>query len=695
MNQSLKAARNFFNREISWLRFNERVLEEAEDATQPLLERLKFLSIFSSNLDEFFMIRVAGLKEQIHAGIKEHAPDGLGAAEQLNLISEITHRLVQRQSRLLVEEIIPQLRRKDIRIRKFSTLNDSQRNQLSQYYHDKIFPLLTPLGVDPTHPFPELRNLSINLMVELRTPLKRTEKKVAVVPMPTAVNRFIPIPGKAEFDFVLLEDFIVEHLDTLFPNMKIMQVSEFRITRNADLDLSEAEADDLLKLIELELRKRRLGVEIRLEVSDRMTPDSRRFLQGMMEMKEHEIYDISGYLDMASFMFLTSLDIPDSKDLPFTPAFSPAIMQADNIFAAIRKEDILLHHPYDQFSHVIELIQGAAKDPRVLAIKQTLYRTSGRSQIAHALREAAGNGKQVTALIELKARFDEETNIVWAKELEKAGVYVVYGMLGLKTHCKMCMVVRHDEDDQIRSYLHVSTGNYNEKTAKVYTDFGILTCDPLLGKDFSDLFNLLTGFSGQEKWNKVLVAPVNMREEMVHLIQNCIKSNSVLTPSRIVMVMNSLVDPDMIAWLYKASMKGVKVELVVRGICCLRPGVKGMSENITVRSIVGRFLEHSRIYAFWFDSERHVYTGSADMMQRNLNRRVELLIPITHVAIQERVISVAELMLRDNTKARILQSDGEYVRLSPQEGEEAVNSQARLLQLAQERQLLVDTIREE
>jgi polyphosphate kinase len=687
----LKNPEYYFNRELSWLRFNERVLEEAADSSHPVLERLKFLSIFSSNLDEFFMIRVAGLSEQVAAGIHEAPADGLTPRQQLEQISEKTHQDVKYQAKMLEEDVLPKLNRRGIRIRHYNALTPEQKAYFQAYFTEKVFPVLTPLAVDPAHPFPQLRNLGLNILIEVRDPIHKKEHKIAVLPIPQLLNRFIPVPGKNKGDHLLLEDLIIPHLDLLFPKLDILDANPFRITRNADMDLSEAEADDLLKLIEKELRKRRLGSVIRLEVSCEMRPESRKFLQTMTGLNEIDIYDIEGPIDIAAFMYLHELDYPDLKDDQFTPALKEKITRSDSIFDAIRQGGILLHHPFDSFNHVIDLVQEAARDPKVMGIKITLYRTSGRSPIVQALKDAAAKGKQVTALIELKARFDEETNIVWAKELERAGVNVVYGLLGLKTHCKITMIVRQEEG-QILRYVHMSTGNYNGRTARIYTDLGIMTCDEAIGRDASELFNLLTGYSGQKEWRKIFVAPINMRDNLTKLIQSATQGHSAEQPSYIRMAMNSIVDPEMIELLYRASMAGVKVDLIVRGICCLRPGMEGISDNITVRSIVGRFLEHTRIYEFNFGGQRRIYMGSADLMQRNLNRRVELLFPVEESSMQEYVASVLDLMLRDNMKGRILLPDGIYVRLLPKKDESPFNCQQHFLQLAHARQMKIDTI---
>jgi polyphosphate kinase len=683
--------RLFFNRELSWIRFNERVLEEALDPTNPLLERLKFLSIFSSNLDEFFMIRVAGLKEQLHANILETAADGISPKETLIKISESLHPLVAKQSEILMNDLIPTLRRKGLRLRSINTLNANQSAQLKKYFREKIFPILTPLAVDSAHPFPKLRNLALHLLVELKVPFKKGDNKIALVPVPTNIPRFISIPSRKDFDFVTREQVICEFIDELFPNMKILRISEFRITRNADLDISEAEADDLLKLIERELRKRRLGTVNRLEVTGKINPEIRSYLMESFGLSETDVYDIDSFLDIGSFINLLDTDLPLLKDNPFNPALNEQIVRSSNIFEAISKGDILLHHPYDSFQQVVELVQEASLDPDVLAIKITLYRTSGKSPIVQALKEANAKGKQVTALIELKARFDEETNIVWAKELESVGVHVVYGLMGLKTHCKICLIIRQ-EQGKLAQYCHISTGNYNIRTSRIYTDISYFTCNEEIGKDLTELFNFLTGFSRQEKWRKLLVAPISLRERLVNEIQECIRRHTIENPSEIRMVMNSLVDTEMIQMLYKASKKGVKISLIVRGICCLVPGLKDISENIEVHSIVGRFLEHARIYTFSAAGESRIFIGSADLMQRNLNRRIEVLLPIEQEEGKKQIFEILRIMFSDNVKARVLNSDGSYVKSVRKPGEQSVNAQMLFLNDSIQRQKYIDTI---
>lgn len=677
----------YINRELSWLTFNDRVLEEAEHDGHPLLERLKFISIFSSNLDEFFMIRVAGLKEQVAAGIQEVPADGLTAARQLEEISIHVHKAVERQSTILNEQLLPRLARKGVRLRKIRALNKEQKEFLESYFRKRVFPVLTPLAVDPTHPFPQLKGLGLNLLVEIRE-RKKDEYSTAVIHIPSSLSRFIKIPTEGnKHDYVLLEDLIRKYAGTLFPDMKLGKMSEFRITRNADLDLSEAEADDLLKLIERELRKRRLGTLIRLEVSSEMSKASRKSLLKITGLNEEDVYDIPTFLDLSAFMYLLRVPSNELKDKPFSPTLNERFLRGKGIFESIREGDVLLHHPYDSFAHVEDFVMEAAKDPQVLAIKQTLYRTNGDSPIVKALKLAVENGKQVTALIELKARFDEQNNIEWAKELDRSGVNVVYGVLGLKTHCKICMVLRQ-EGEEIRRYLHLSTGNYNSNTAKIYTDLSLMTADEEMGEDASELFNLLTGYSKQRSWRKFLVAPATLREDIMEEIRQCRLQHTPAKPSRIMMAMNSLVDPRMIRALYEASQAGIKVDLVIRGICCLRPGIKGVSEHIRVKSIVGRFLEHTRIFSFEAAGRHRIFIGSADLMQRNLNRRVELVFPLENEEIRSQCHAILRALWNDQSTSRFLQSDGSYTAPS----REGYHVQHGLIDLADERKKLVDTI---
>ncbi|MCI4666841.1 MAG: polyphosphate kinase 1 [Bacteroidia bacterium] len=688
MSVNLKHPKYYFNRELSWLKFNDRVLEEAADPFHPLLERLKFLAIYSSNLDEFYMIRVGGLMEQIAAGIQDAPADGLIPEVQADLVAEHVHKAVDYQYALLDEDILPKLKKKGIRIRKLNTLRKREQTYIEEYFEKQIYPILTPLAIDPTHPFPKLKSLGLSLLLELRAPYKN-ERKKAVIHIPSTLPRFIEIPqeGKNK-DFIAIEDIIQKFAGLLFPQMKILSIFPFRITRNADIDLAEAEADDLLKHIERELRKRRIGTVIRMEVSKEMSIENRNFLQEMTGIEERGIFDIPSYLDLTSFFQFLGLNFPEIKDIPFTPVPNSSLVSKKSIFETISEGDILLHHPYESFNHVSELLKEASEDPQVLAIKITLYRTTGQSPIVAALKQAVENGKQVTALIELKARFDEENNIVWAKELDNAGVNVVYGILGLKTHCKITMIVRK-EHNQIKRYLHLSTGNYNEKTARIYTDIGLMTTNPEMGEDASALFNLLTGYSLQKDWKKFLIAPNALRKSLKKLAELCIQNHSKNNPSSIKIVVNSLVDPEFIRLLYKASMAGIHVELIVRGICCLRPGVPGISQNIRVKSIVGRFLEHSRIFWFNFNGQSHIYMGSADLMQRNLDRRVELVFPIEDIRIKRRVKTIIQSMWDDERNSRWLKQDGTYEKVIVKNG---FDVQQFLISEALSRQEGIDTI---
>lgn len=675
MNNILSHHPKYYNRELSWILFNQRVLEEACNLNHPLLERLKFLSIFSSNLDEFFMIRVAGLKDQIEAQITNLSPDGLSAQQQIVKISELLHPLVEKQSKILQEQVLPELRKHKIRLRHYSALNDIQKQDLKEYFYAQVFPVLTPLAVDPAHPFPPLNNLGLNILVILKGSLKE-ERKIAVVQVPRILPRFVPIHTSSQhYDFILMEHLIEEHIDTLFPNMKVISVEEFKVTRNSDMDISEAEADDLLKLIEKELRKRRLGTVVRLEVSKKIDADTRTFLKNVLSLEEHDIYDIDEYLNINDFMELVKLDIPELKDPPFMPAPCKVVLETGDIFEAIKKQDIILHHPYDSFNVIVDLVKSAANDPNVLAIKQTLYRTGGaNSPIVQALKEAAINGIQVSVLIELKARFDENHNITWAEELKMAGANVVYGLLGLKTHCKVLMIVRQ-EGNKIVRYVHIGTGNYNVNTGKLYTDISILTCQEEIGNDVTELFNLLTGYSKQEAWRMLAVAPMNIRQTLLYNIQEAANQHTVENPSSIRAVLNALVDTEIIDALYMASQKGVKISLVVRGICCLKAGIPGLSENITVKSILGRYLEHARITHFKYGTTEKIFIGSADWMPRNLNKRIEVLLLVKEKHLAERLKHILDIMLTDNAQSYILQNDGFYLKSTPKNAEKRIHAQ--------------------
>jgi polyphosphate kinase len=675
----IMAENSLLNRELSWIEFNSRVLDEALDPSQPLLERLKFLSIFSTNLDEFFMVRVSGLQEQLEANPMMLSPDGLTPATQLRQISERLHSLLEVQMRCLYKQVLPGLERYGVRIIPYSDLNKEQREDMRQFFNERIFPVLTPLSVDPSHPFPYISNISMNLgtLVEPETPDEGDEPRFARVKLPPNVPRLIPINGEG-YCFVLLEEVMAAHIDALFPGMRILECQPFRITRDADIEIEEDEAADLLKTVEQQVRQRRFGFGVRLEVAAGMSPHMVKLLRSSMELVEQDVYTIDGPLNIPDLMALYKLDLPDLKDQPFTPTTPAIVRTSETIFDAIRHQDILVHHPYESFAPVVEFLRQAARDPNVLAIKQTLYRVGKDSPIVEALIEASEMGKQVAVLVELKARFDEENNIQWARRLEKAGVHVVYGLIGLKTHVKVALVVRQ-EKSTLRRYVHLGTGNYNPVTARVYTDIGIFTADPDFGADASDLFNYLTGYSRQMRYRKLLVAPVNLRKSVTELIRREIAHHQAGRPSGIIAKFNSFTDVGMIDEMYSASREGVPIDLIVRGICCLRPGLPGKSETIRVGSIVGRFLEHSRVYRFLNGGNEEIYLGSADLMNRNLDRRVEVLFPIEDERLKERLVrEVLEPALLDTVKMRWLQNDGTYLR--PRNSEEkAFNLQDRLL----------------
>ncbi|MBI4867108.1 MAG: polyphosphate kinase 1 [Candidatus Wallbacteria bacterium] len=672
----------FFNRELSWLAFNERVLEEALDTTKPPLERLKFLCIFATNLDEFYMIRVAGLKQQLGASILELSPDGLSAKEQLKRISERVHDLIARHGRCLREEVLPLLTSNAIILHSYRLLPQETREIVDEYFRKEVLPVLTPLAIDPGHPFPHLLNLGLNLGFMLTSRDREAEDLFAVVQVPSVLPRLLPLRGLGSgYNFLFLEDAIAQHADDLFPGYRVTMTFPFRLTRDADLEIAEDEADDLLETVEQSLRHRNQGDAVRLEVSPDGPQEVVDTLMADLQIHPKDVFRIEGPLNLPDMMALVNLDMPGLKDQPFTPR-GLGREKGESIFHRIRTADILLHHPYDSFDPVLSLVSEAATDPRVLAIKQTLYRTSGDSPVVRALIRAAEEGKQVTAIVELKARFDEKANIQWAKALEDAGVHVVYGLLGLKTHAKVCLVVRR-EDTGIRRYVHFGTGNYNPKTARVYTDLGFMTCRPDLGADATELFNLLTGYSKFDRWRKLLVAPQNMRSRLLALIDRETEHAKAGRGGRIVAKMNSLADEKIIDSLYRASQAGVAIDLIVRGICCLRPGVAGLSENVRVTSIVGRFLEHSRVFHFANGGDDEVYIGSADWMTRNLDRRVEILVPIEDPVLRDRlVVEVLGTCLADNVQARELQADGLWVRRLPHAGAMTVNAQ-RLLLLAE------------
>jgi polyphosphate kinase len=680
---------HYLNRELSWLEFNARVLEEAADPNNPSLERIKFLSIVSSNLDEFFEIRVAGLQEQLYAGLEpqDFPADGLAPAEQLTRIDQRVHQLVADQYRLLHTELIGDLQRSGIEWVRLEDLSSPERAFVDALFADSIYPVLTPLAIDPGHPFPHVHNKSLNiaLLVE-RQHANQLQELFAVVQVPAVLDRVVVLPGTPDrVRFVLLEDVIAAHLETLFGGFRVLGHTVFRVTRNTDLTIDEDDAEDLLQTIEEHLRQRMRGDAVRLEISDAANERFVQMLVGALDLHDRDVYRVQGPVDLTVLMALHRLDgFRALKDEPLVPAVPPAFASGADVFDLIRRQDVLVHHPFESFGSVVNFIERAADDPQVLAIKQTLYRTSGGSPIIRALERAAQNGKQVTALVELKARYDEENNIVWARSLEYAGVHVVYGVVGLKTHCKASLVVRR-EADGIRRYVHLSTGNYNPTTARIYTDLGLFTAKPAFGEDTSELFNLLTGYSQGRRWRKFLVAPLGLREQIVELIDREGRNAAAGRPSRIIVKMNALVEPTVIDALYRAARQGVRIDLVIRGTCCLRPGIPGLSENIRVTSIVDRFLEHSRIFCFENSGEPEVFLGSADWMPRNFFRRIEVMFPVEDAQLKARLIGqLLPVVLSDNVKARQLQADGSYSLLMPGEGQPPIRSQTVFQVLARE-----------
>lgn len=675
----------FINREMSWLAFNERVLEEALDQSNPVLERLKFLAIVSSNLDEFFMVRVAGLKDQVKAGFKKTDSSGHTPKDQLRMINVRTHEMVERQYRCFREEILPLLTASGIRFIDADSLTDEQERFLSDYFDHHIYPVLTPLAVDQSRPFPLLLSKSLNLAVMLERKKEHIKKRVfAVVQVPAVLSRYIELPGTDGSGFILLEDVIKKYSNRLFKGNQICSVHPFRITRNADMTLDEEGAEDLLKEIEKELKKRKWGSAVRLEIDSRMDDEVRAILKEALEVHARDIYPIDGPIDLTKFISFTAMEGYDHlRNEAMLPQPSADLIGEEDLFAAIAQGDILVHHPFESFDCVVDFVQKAAQDPHVLAIKMTLYRVSGDSPIVRALAAAAEMGKQVTVLVELKARFDEENNIHWARQLEKSGCQVIYGLVGLKTHCKITLIVRKEETE-IRRYVHLGTGNYNNSTARLYTDFGLFTSNPDFGEDASALFNDLSGYFEPPEWRKLEAAPKGLRKKFLDLIKTEIAMHSPDRPGRIIAKMNSLTDEEMIGALYEASCAGVQIDLIVRGICCLRPGIPGVSENIRVRSIIDRFLEHSRVFIFGNGGRPRVFLSSADWMTRNLDRRVELMFPIEQPLLADRVSEIVHIYLRDNTKARILDSYGTYHRIHQMEDELPINAQAYFTQLAAE-----------
>lgn len=667
---------NYVNRELSWLEFNYRVLSEARDKSLPLFERLKFLSITSSNLDEFFMVRVASLKDLVHAKYTKPDVAGLKPSEQLVKIGEKTHELVNLQYSTYNRSLVPGLKQNGLRIvENHEDLTEAEAAFVDAYFVENVYPVLTPMAVDSSRPFPLIYNKSLNIAALLKKKEGDETLDFATVQVPKGLSRIVEIPGKEpERVVILLEEIIERNIQSLFLNYDIITAHPYRIMRNADFNIDEEEAEDLLKEIEKQLKKRKWGETIRLEIEENADKRLLKRLRKELELSSEDIFEINGPLDLTFLMKMYGMAGFDHlKAEQYRPQMNPAFMNEDDIFTNIRKGDILLHHPYESFRPVVELIQQAAKDPDVLAIKQTLYRVSGNSPIIAALAEAADNGKQVSVLVELKARFDEENNINWAKMLEKAGCHVIYGLVGLKTHSKITLIVRREEDG-IRRYVHLGTGNYNDSTAKLYTDCGLFTCHPQVGEDATAVFNMLSGYSEPLHWNQLIVAPIWMRKRFARMIRRETELAKMGKEARIVAKVNSLCDKDIIAALYEASCAGVQIDLIVRGICSLKAGVPGLSENIRVRSIVGNFLEHSRIFYFGNDGSPEVYLGSADWMPRNLDRRVEIMFPVLHPDLRERVIHILQVELEDNVKAHVLQPDGTYEKIDKR-GKVLVNAQ--------------------
>lgn len=666
------------NRELSWLKFNGRVLNEARDKSIPLLERLKFVSITSSNLDEFFMVRVASLKDMVHAGYKKKDIAGMTATEQLEAINRDTRALVETQYSTYNRSLVPLMKNNGIEIiDRFEELTKEQEEYVDRYFTENVYPVLTPMAVDASRPFPLIRNKTLNLAALLsKKDDTKGEVEFATVQVPSVLSRIVQIPATKEgmHSFILLEQIIERNINQLFLNYDVLCAYPYRIMRNADLSIDEDEAEDLLQEIQKQLRKRQWGEVIRLEVEEGVDKRLLNILKEELHIQQEAIYKISGPLDLTFLMKMYGLEgYDDLRYAPYKPQRVPQIVPGEDIFEEIRKGDILLHHPYQTFDPVVDFIRQASVDPNVLAIKQTLYRVSGNSPIIASLAQAAENGKQVSVLVELKARFDEENNIVWAKKLEKAGCHVIYGLVGLKTHSKIALVVRREEDG-IRRYVHLGTGNYNDSTAKLYTDLGMFTCSEAIGEDATAVFNMLSGYSEPLSWNKLVVAPIWLRKKFLKLIKREMKYAQEGKEAFIKAKMNSLCDREIIAALYEASAAGVKIELVVRGICCLRVGIPGVSENISVKSIVGNFLEHSRIFYFHNAGQEEIYMGSADWMPRNLDRRVEILFPVENERLMEEIKHILNTQLEDNVKSHILQSDGEYVKIDKR-GKKLVNSQ--------------------
>ena len=680
----LRDPANYFNRELSWLDFNSRVLSLAASPNVPLLERVKFLSIFSTNLDEYFMVRIAGLREQLRARSRSTGADGMSTESVLDSGMQRVRELMAQQSKLWLKDLQPALCREGIEIATRHDLTEAEHKYLKKYFTRQIYPVLTPMGVDPAHPFPHLPNRSISLCVRLRAKSGVAAGKTlyAFVEVPTVLSRFVPLKSRAKSRFILLSEVIAMHLPQLFAGSDVVDSFPLRITRDSEMEIDEEEAEDLLKVVEAELRQRQWGNVVRLEISNKAPEDTVAYLREMLEIGRREVIPVEGPLNYGDWMFLARL--PEWDELrykPYKPQIRPTWRQGGNIFELVRSNDMLVHHPYESFVPVAEFVETAATDPQVLAIKTTLYRTSADSPIVRSLIKAANNGKQVVALVELKARFDEANNIQWARLLEREGAHVVYGIVGLKTHCKAVLVVRR-EGKALHRYCHLGTGNYNPTTAAIYTDLGLFSAQQSMCEDVSNLFNMLTGFASHAEWNHLVLSPNGIHEKLLRLIQDEIQFARRGGKAHIICKMNSLVDPTMIAALYEASRLGVKIDLIVRGICCLRPGVPGVSDNIRVISIVGRFLEHSRIFCFSRSDKPLVYLSSADWMQRNFFSRVETMFPVDDPDLRDRIINeILGAALADNVNAWELRSDGTWKRRTPPTPAQAVDSHALLMKL--------------
>jgi len=691
-NNDLGSPSLYLNRELSLLEFQRRVLEEAHDESKPLLERVKFLAIFGSNMDEFFMVRVSGIRKMVEARIMDVSPDGMTPPDELAAIRKLSQELMVEAQRCYQRKLLPKMDKAGIHIIDYQKLNKTQKERVDTFFKEVIYPVLTPLALDPGHPFPHISNLSLNLAIVIRD--KKGNEKFARLKVPDTLPRLLPIKrssGGVRSDgtiprqhyFVWLEQVIAANLDDLFPGMEVTSAHPFRIVRDADIEIQELEADDLLETMQQSIRKRKFGSVVQVAVYDSMPENIRELLVDNLEVSRNDVYVLDSPLGLSGLWQLYShVERHDLKDVPYKPRIPKPLKHATtatDVFDAIKNGNILIHHPYDSFNPVVDFLNAAARDPQVLAIKQTLYRVGTNAPVVEALLEAAERGKQVAVLVELKARFDEESNIGWARALEEVGVHVVYGLVGLKTHCKVTMVVRQ-EGEGIRRYLHLATGNYNALTSRIYEDIGIFTCDDAMGADATDLFNYLTGYSTKQEYRKLLVAPVSLRKKMEEFILREIEHARLGRKARLIFKVNSLVDPQMIQLLYRASQAGVQVDLLVRGMCCLRPGIKGVSEHIRVISIVGRYLEHSRLFYFQNDGREEIYLGSADLMTRNLNHRVEVVFPVEskdHIHYLRH--HVLDAYFKDNTRARILQPDGTYTRLAPESGKDVVDVQERFM----------------